>query len=315
MKQFGRKAQIVVETTSPLFTDKEGKSYEFYDKLVVENLRIAFEIEKGRKPYNNSRFTIYNLSNIRRENLDVFDKTATTVSLFVKYQEDPGFQLLAKTDISSVSHSFDLPNISTTLSCEDGRNVLSEPVSFAAPKKEAKMSEIIKQLEGVLNQAISAPFSLLNNESSSFLTEKTFAGGWNDTCIAKDAFEKLGDEAEGHATVVDGELQIIPDDGFEETEKKGKVISQDTGMIGFPQKMDNVLTKSGKKKKKKNGEATSAPGYEVTTLLDPSVKPGHRVKLICKRMNINSIFNVESVSHRGDTHGDIWESKIRLLFL
>jgi len=54
-------------------------------------------------------------------------------------------------------------------------------------------------------------------------------------------------------------------------------------------------------------------GYKITSLLQPTIEPGHIIKL--KSEGIDNWFKVEKVEHQGDTHGTDWKTICSVRFI
>jgi len=74
-----------------------------------------------------------------------------------------------------------------------------------------------------------------------------------------------------------------------------QVISPESGLLYSPQYTVNE-TESGQRE----------VGYTIVTLLNPNLKPGSRIRL--KSRDVEGIFVVKRVWHRGDTFGNEWTS-------
>lgn len=94
-------------------------------------------------------------------------------------------------------------------------------------------------------------------------------------------------------SIQDGRLQILKDDEFRPDE--AVLISQDTGMIGSPER--GAPDASGK-----------PPILTVKMQLYPELTPGAQIQVQSK--TIDGVFRIEKVTHELDTHGDDWSSTI-----
>ncbi len=100
---------------------------------------------------------------------------------------------------------------------------------------------------------------------------------------------------------------LIP--GIEQILKRGGVVPRDPsqiplvtpsqGLIGSPERMQRIKAESPEKK---------PPGWLIKTVLIGRLEPGGQIGLQCEDVPQASAFRIESVHHRGDTHGDEFTS-------
>lgn len=287
MTKFNRVAELDVRLTNSDFSGYIGS-------LNIKNLRIAFQIIKSLSwSTNTASIQIYNLSSEKRAKLKDY---GDEVTLYAGYTEESGAQLLFVGDTTRVSHLFEQPEIITSFECGDGERVLNQrliSVSFAERVPARTVAQQIADKMGV-NIAFFG-------QSSNLVYEQ----GFQFTGLAKDALDKVTKYLGLTWSIQNKNLFLIQDNGS--TTKPPAIISQNTGMVGVPQRYTYKrldLWKGGPKQ-----------GYKVKTLLRPEILPGDRVRLISDQIDVDELFYVDSVKHTGDTWGQSWISDWELVGL
>ena len=290
MSQFKRRANVVIQS-------KE-------DYLVIEGLRITFTVEKSITPnLDKTNIEIYNLSKKLRDRIDDKDKK---VYLNAGY-EDPNKLMshVGQGDITLFRHCFEPPNIVTKLLLADGKNTVDTPISFTGKENESLYDAIKKVV-----QKAKADIDF-RGVSIDELKNKLMATGYSVVGRLKDVMDDLAESADSDWSVSDDQLRIITRGLY----IPGKVIliSEESGMIGVPEKADDINTKTSRQKKKNQGQKSIAPGYIVTTLLNPLYIPGSVVRIKSLKQNIDGEFIIRDITHRGDTHSHDWFSTLKVL--
>jgi hypothetical protein len=296
LQQFGRKAKVEIFSNDVLFL------HEGVGRVVIENLRIVFDVEKGLMPYNKARVDIYNLAPKTRAWIRGLDKNKAQVVVWVKHQADVDWLQLFKSDLSISRDVFDKPDIITKLDCDDGRITLEKPVVV-----QGKVGDQIQNLIDGVREDVDAIMKHPLKSATKLLTT-----GYNFTGKAKAAFEDLVSHVDDDYNMVDDELVVIPIEG--NNGLPAQLLNEETGLIGVPEQIDDVLSISGRKKKKDSGSPVVRPGYDVRCLLSPLIIPGSQIHLQSRRLDIDGNMDVKSVKHNGDTHGDDWTTEARVVF-
>jgi hypothetical protein len=290
LPQFKRRVNVVIQS-------KE-------DYLVIEGLRITFTVEKSITPnLDKTNIEIYNLSKKLRDRIDDKDKK---VYLNAGY-EDPNKLMshIGQGNITLFRHCFEPPNIVTKLTLADGKDVVDTSVSYTGKENESLYDAIKK-----IVQKAKADIDF-RGASIDEIKNKIMSTGYSIVGRLKDVMDDLAESADADWSVTDDQLRIITRGLY----IPGKIIliSEESGMIGIPEKADDVNTKTGKQKKKNQGQRSIAPGYIVTTLLNPLFMPGSVVRIKSLKQNIDGEFIIRDVTHRGDTHGHEFFSTLKVL--
>lgn len=292
MTKFNRIAEIDVRLTS-------GKpNFDFTgETLKIKNLRIAFQVIKSLSwSTNTASIQIYNLSSDKRAKLKDY---GDEVTIYAGYTEEAGSQLLFVGDTTRVSHLFEQPEIITSFECGDGERTLNQRYVSVSFSEDISARTIIQNVASQvgLNIGYFAP-------TPSGVSE-IYLNGFQDLDLVKNIIEKCSNKLKLTQSIQNGKLFLVPPQGS--TEKPPVVISQNTGMVGVPQRYTYKrldLWRGGPKQ-----------GYKVKTLLRPDILPGDRVRLISEQIDVDELFFVDSVKHTGDTWGQQWISDLELVGL
>jgi len=272
VEQFGREASLIVAPVGG------GAGVE------LSSLRVSFEIERTSTSEPNAAvIQIYNLSAATRGLLQEKDQG---VELRAGYKDL--VQRLFVGVVRRVEHRREGVDVVTELECKDGGIALLEPVfqrSYArGTAKQKIVNDIIREMPGAIIGPVSS--GVLRGATSGKLS-------FSDSC--KRALDKLAKAWRFEWSIQDGEVQILSDSGTREGRELAEVFSVDTGLIGTPTKIGRDAT-SGK------GKA----GARWSSLLRPALIPGGYALL--ESEFLTGAYKVESVVHRGDTHGSSWET-------
>lgn len=287
MTKFNRIAEIDVRLTNNEFSDYIGN-------LTIRNLRISFQVIKSLSwSTNTASIQIYNLSSDKRAKLKDY---GDEVTIYAGYTEEAGSQLLFVGDTTRVSHLFEQPEIITSFECGDGERVLNQRIITVSFSERVPARTVAQQIADKMGVNIA-----FFGQSDNLVYEQ----GFQFTGLAKDALDKVTKYLNLTWSIQNKNLFLIQNQGS--TTKPPVTISQNTGMVGVPERFTYKrldLWKGGPKQ-----------GYKVKTLLRPDILPGDRVRLISEQINLDQIFYVDSVKHTGDTWGQSWISNWELVGL
>lgn len=284
MTKFDRVANLDIRLFS--------KNNEFVGTVKIQNLRIAFQITKSLSwSTNTASVQVYNLSKDKRNKLKDY---GDEISLFAGYSQDSGAQLLFIGDTTKVTHLFEQPEIITSLDAGDGERVLNNrliDISFGSGTPARTVINGIAQKMGV-NISFFAP-----------TPNVVYQKGYQDAGMAKDILDRATKSLGLTWSVQNKNLIILEENGS--TTKPPAIISQNTGMVGVPQRYTY--------KRRDLFRAGPKQGWKVKTLLRPDILPGDRVRVISNQVNLDEVLFVDSVKHTGDTWGSSWVSDWELI--
>ena len=242
---------------------------------VVKDLRITFSISKTRRSSANSAtITVYNLAERNRKRLQA---KGTALSLLVGY--GGAMQLLYSGEVNHGRVLRAAPDWISEAECLDGQGALrTGTLSRTWPTGTPRMliaQTIAAALTGLaLGPVEATPFvgiidAPLSVSGSARSSLDLLAAAWGFTW-----------------SVQDGVVEFRTDGGIGSGLATAPLLSSQTGLIGSPEWTDD--------------------GLSVRCLLTPAIRPGGRV--VVASLTANGIFQVESVQHSGDTHGNDWTS-------
>lgn len=304
MALFDRVCELIVGQSG-----KEG--------ILITDLRMSFSIEKTlNETLNKSTIKIYNLAPASRK---LVETPNNAVILKAGYKQDKGALTIF---VGIVRRSLTVregPDWITELELDDGLIAYRDSktsLSFAAG---TSARDVLTQVANKFGLPIGTiPES-----------DKQYPQGFSFVGRVRDAMNKVCNYIGFEWSIQNQEIQIIKKGGFKE--RTAIVISQDTGMVGSPEleaktMSDKLAAKQGittnskgvvTRKSDKLTVSDNPPkdrlevqGYKVNTLLQPTILPGHVVKLEAE--GINEFMKCEKTTMQGDTHGNEWVTELTL---
>lgn len=290
--QYGRLIRTKIRLAQP------PPQIGYRGQLEASNLRMTFSISKSIAwATNTATFRIYNLGADKRNQLAYY---GDEIRIFAGYQENGGEQLLFIGNTTQTTHSFNFPEIITSLTVGDGEKVLNQiiiSVSFGANTPARTIIESIAQQMGLTLQF----FAQSEN--------KVYPTGFKDTGLAKDLLEKVCSYLNLKASVQNENLLIFQV-GQGNTEKPVIEINADTGLIGVPERYSD---KRQYDYRALPPDGAPRPGWRVKCLLRPDLIPGDRVRIRSEHANVDGIFYIETIQHEGDNYGPLFESNLEVI--
>lgn len=284
MTSFIRTAKVVVRIRRDDF-----KGYE--KTITLTGLRVSFSIQKNLAVQTNPG--VVRIWNLSQDHRNLIKDYGDEVTIYAGYERGSGEQLLYRGDTTAVSHTFDLPDIVTTLECGDGERYVNQEhfsLSFGAG---TKVEDVIRAVAGKMGITI-AEFSGAGN--------LVYELGFSFSGMLKEALNKATAYANLQWSVQNNGLQIIPKTGS--IVQPAFKINSETGMVGIPQR----FTYKGQDFYVKGRDV----GWKVMTLLNPLIIPGYKVDVASRYLGWQGIYRVETVRHDGDTYGDLWQTNLEL---
>lgn len=265
MRQFGRQFQL----------DIIGKS----DTLVINNLRISFDIDKtiNEKP-NPATIRVWNLNSSHLNQIlsGAFDKVALSV----------GYQTLTQIysgDITKASvQRHDLDFI-LTLECADGFRAYTQARITSTLKSGSNDEQILTELSKTLPSVNLGTVEVTNKRK---LPRGKVMNG--DT---RELLNRLARNSGADWSIQDGELVFLPKNKVLKAE--AILISQETGMVNAPEHTDD--------------------GLELQCLLNPQLAIGGLVEVKSILDYFNGQYKVVKLLHSGDAMEGDWLSKMTVV--
>lgn len=259
--------------------------------FLFEGLRVAFNITKSNEPTPNSgTVSIFNQAQFSR---DKVRNIGDAIILEAGYRRDAyGDRLVINADVLDISTEQSGTDIITVVSLGDGVEFLKTIKRAYSFKEGASVKEIITKIasgEGITLKSLDG------------VDDAAYANGFSEMGPLGDILNKLVGKLGAQWSFQNNELQIAPKLGHNESPIFS--LSAETGMIGLPTR--DVDTSN----------ITPAPqssGWQVKSLLLPSVGPGDRVQVISNLTEASGLYHVKEVTHAGDSEQGEFTSTLRL---
>lgn len=288
MKLFNRKVEILIANKVSSIA------------LKVENLRVTFRVDKkletGKEGSNSCTVTIYNLSKDSRNYITAKD----SVLILKAGYEESGLEVLYKGDIDLVSHTHEVPNVVTTIECQDV-GVLSTQLSLSF-KSGTSAKSILNQVTQLMGAAVDSGSGL------TAIADQIFNQGFSFNGVSQDALNKLCGKLNVQWSLQNGQLKFLTPSTTDN--KSAIVLNTETGLIDSPKKEIQKVDKESIKNLNLSDtpEGVEKPITNIRSLLYPKLEPGGIVKV--ESLEYNTFYRIISVKHEGDLFSQQWESTL-----
>lgn len=242
----------------------------------VEDLRIAFDIEKTRESNaNTAKVTIYNLNENNRDLLK--NKEDLFVILNVGYQGGDVDQLLIA-DITRSSTKRQGPDFITVIECEDGGQALTEA---HIDKSYAPGTNLKSVISDVVNSFVEAGEVAVGTLSR--VKDEIAQNGITVSGVSKVIMDDLIEKQDLEWSIQDNEVQVM--EPLQDTGEEVVFLTPDTGLIGSP-----ILREKG---------------IEFKALIQSTkIRPGRPVNLESRQFE--GLYRINKARYQGDTHDKTW---------
>lgn len=241
----------------------------------IENLRIAFEIEKtSEENPNRAKISVYNLSETTRS---MFEQPNIVAVLSAGYGNDTETIFIG--DINRVNTIKEGPDRITTFEAGDGEKKVKETVVNKSFAPGTNFTQVLSEITTKLGMPV----------RTQGVTPEIFSKGVSASGVASDLLTKFLKKQDLEWSVQNGVLVIKPAD-------KPDVISalrlsSETGLVGSPEKREK--------------------GLNFKCLLSPKLVPGAPV--IIDSAQIKGTFICRTVKHTGDSKQGDWLTEVEAL--
>lgn len=262
MRQFGRQLKLVIGSNK--------------ESLEITNLRITFEVKKTLTPEPNPAvIRIYNLNASHRNLLT--SKEFNRASLSVGYED---LRQIYAGDIVEANTLRDGEDFISELICGDGFQAYTTKLinkTLSAGKSDSEILKENTQAMGIETGVTDLP------KDRQLPRGKVMFGD------PRELLHKIAKNNNAQWSIQDGQMTVLPKDKVL-ADNEGFVLSQETGMIGSPEKSDD--------------------GLHLTCLCNPSLRIGGLVRVQSIMPEYNGDFKITELSHSGDFMGDEWYSQV-----
>lgn len=240
-------------------------------------LSIEFDIDKtGSSSPNKVGLTIYNLSPDSRKFVEKRKQ-----ALIIRAGYESGMATLCSGEIDRVTHVREGGEWLTKIEAQDGMtaygNVVHEVLGPRATERDA-VGKLARELG-------------LTVGSIKGLSDKAYQHGRTLSGPARSELDAICRARKLRWSIQDGALVIYPIGGA--TDLDAVVLSPATGLIGSPERTEE--------------------GYRLRSLLQGQITPGRRIRVDSD--GIDGDFVAESVTHKGQSHGNDWYTDIEAIRL
>lgn len=276
----------------------EGKDgVELEGKPRADGLDISFDIIKDlNQTTNKCKLLIRNLTSATAKKLEREDSVCV---LEVGYSDDIGLRrifigvvLTAKTKIDGTERICELELADGHIAIRDTNVSLSYERNVTRKK--------------AIDDCASAMGLLVKYAEDCEFT--TFANGFSFIGKGRNCLDKVCEGTGLNWSIQNNTLQIIKSNG---TNKPYAVLlSAESGLIGFVERIVKGPKKTAKKKKTKSEKKEKKAGWKLQSLLDPTLNPGDLVKI--ETRDVTGWFKIESLRHTGQYRGSDWYTEMEV---
>lgn len=292
---FIRRAQLFIYTIAETIADADTAQAIVIDSSgLSDELRMVFRIEKNigyMGMPNVFEISLYNLSNATKQ---LLSKEAIAIEFQLGYEEGlDGVVKVARGGISTVSSERDEGDIKTTITCFDGLAGIAEANSSRSYLGSIALAKIIKDLASDIPGVEVSEYNIKLDNNKVVGSKGRVFSGRTSTIL-----DKLAREFGFNWSIQLGVFKVLQDDF---TQGNLYQISTQAGnLINASPRLDNVNQVIN--------------GIDITTVLDPRIQPGDLIELT-STVNpvLNNTYQITTITHIGDTHGDTWVSEIQCL--
>lgn len=262
MRQFGRQLKLVI--------GNENESLE------ITHLRVTFNVKKTLTPEPNPAvIRIYNLNTSHRHLLT--SKIFNRAALSVGYNE---IRKIYEGDIVEVNTLREGEDFISELTCGDGFSAFTSSIinkTLSSGNSDAQILQENTQAMGIEHGVVDLP------KDRQLPRGKVMFGD------PRELLHKIAKNNDAQWSIQNGKMTVLPKQKVL-AEDEGFVLSQETGLIGFPEKSDD--------------------GLHLTCLCNPALNIGGLVRVQSITSEYNGDYKITALTHEGDYLGDNWFSQI-----
>lgn len=263
MKQFGRQVRLLLSNSQ--------------ESIEITSLRLTFEISKTlSSDPNPATISIYNLNASHRNALAT--GYFNSISLAVGYAE---LRVIYTGDITEVQNKRSDVDFITELECGDGLYDYTQARVSTTLRAGATDAEILAKAAESMRRTQDGVVSLPNDRA--LPRGKVMVGN------AREVLNKIAKNNNADWSIQDGHLTVLPRDKVL-ADSEGFVLSQETGMVGSPEKTNS--------------------GLKVTCLLNPTLRIGGLIRVKSILPGFDGDYKITELTHTGDLLGDGWYTTV-----
>lgn len=246
----------------------------------TQDFRIQFSVNQAISPTTNT--TECSVFNLAAQSRDQLVKPGQILELSAGYGTD--LEVLAVADVTQVINSFSPPDIQTKFKCDDGAIPLRDRKINITFSEGTQLKTVVDKLADQLALSVRATGIEIKGQ---YVKSVSFSGR------VKDALDRVAAKGDFIWSIQNRELQLSP--AKQANEGRGVLLTAETGLLSSPSQLDDQQDVALR---------GLGPGYSVSSLLNPKIRPGDRIRV--ESRTANGIFKVDTVTHSGDTEGADW---------
>ena len=275
------------------------------DNIDKEGLKIAFAVEKDlTQNTNKTKLALWNLKEETRAKLEQPD---TVIEIYAGYKDNGGALKIFSGNVIQGNSKDEGNDVKTELYLADGRVALRDCVLSLSYPPGTSAGDIIQHIANEMG----VPLVYGKN-----VVPTAYPEGYSFAGSAADALNEICEGQGLTWSIQNGVLQVILAGSV--LANRGIVFSASSGLIGTPSRIiranpyeDLDTTERRSKRRSKKEEPDKRAGWEIDTLLFPTVNPGDAVKL--ESRTITGWFRVQTARHSGTSYGGEWKSHFQLI--
>lgn len=279
------------------------------DYTIEDSLHVDFDIQKdSTAEANKSTLTIYNMN---KEHRDKVSQPDTECEIFAGYEGNGGPVCIFKGTVKQATTTFEEHDEKTELKLADGEVAIRDTYISLSYPAGTPIDTCIKTIAREMGLAL---------EYGEGVTWGSFpTGGYSYVGNGWTAIQNLCYGSGVTATIQNGIIQMMLDGGV--FTNKGLVFGANSGLIGYPERINQAnpyadkktpkKTRRQKQKKEKKDTKSKKAGWRIKTLLAPTVNPGESIKVESKV--VEGWFKVESLHHKGSFIGGDWTTEFDII--
>jgi hypothetical protein len=254
--------------------------------IIITDLRVQFEVKKniGKHP-NTAKITITNLARETRARLE-----RKPVYAIIRAGHDGVLRPLFQGNVMYAMSSLKSPDWETVLQVADGGRAFSHARLSRSYAPPVRVLSVLSDIAAAMGTAL--PPNLQNDPD----LQQPLSGGLTLHGPARDLLTKMLAPAGYAYSFQNGGLQILQN-GVPNANQAWQIDMPD-GMIGTPEA--SIPHKPA-----------GVFEIKVDTLLFPELTPADQVLVTSRAYPRGAYFRITDVEHKGDTHGNEWETQVK----